>query len=259
MGQAWLISGSPGCGKTHWILNTFKNHKGSCAYIRLNGYSDIDLEQVKFSKIDSAFLKDHLPHLIDVSNSNKSSISIRENTLLLIELPQFKLPSQNGVSGIDPRVLHELEILKLQPNRYLHFGRDIELPTKDTLDFKKIESSNLNLQGCIWDPPSLNTFWFELVNGAYGDVYRAKALMNLPDGRCMFFNWIVSQQGSQYLPLNGVAPLTGRPERHSEIVIQGKNLDFALIQSTINHCLLDDSVLAYHQASLRSSELQPIG
>ena len=60
-----------------------------------------------------------------------------------------------------------------------------------------------DLHNSVWDPNSLSSFWFELVNGAYGDVYRAKALMNLPDGRAFFCNWMVSQQGSQFLPLEG--------------------------------------------------------
>ena len=94
------------------------------------------------------------------------------------------------------------------------------------------------------------------MNGAYGDVYRAKALMNLPDGRYILFKWIVTQKGSQYQTLNQVAPLNGRPERHSEIVIQGKNLNFQLIKSTINNCLLSDAVLEHHQATLRNSQLQ---
>ena len=166
------------------------------------------------------------------------------------------MPKLSGLEGIDLRVLKELEDLKLKPNKYLHFGRDPELPINDTLDFKKIESCTLNLQKDIWDPASLNTFWFELVNGAYGDVYRAKALMNLPDGRYIFFNWIVSQPGSQYLTLNQISPLNGRPERHSEIVIQGKNLELDLIKSTIKNCLLNDDVLEHHQASLRESQLQ---
>ena len=80
--------------------------------------------------------------------------------------------------------------------------------------------------------------------------------MNLPDGRYIFFNWILSQQGSQYLTLNNIAPLNGRSERHSEIVIQGNKIDFDLIKSTIQNCLLNDSVLELHQASLRDSQLQ---
>ncbi len=35
MSQAWLISGSPGCGKKNWILNTFKNYSGNCGYMIL--------------------------------------------------------------------------------------------------------------------------------------------------------------------------------------------------------------------------------
>ena len=60
------ITGSPGCGKTNWILNTFKNHSGNCGYKRLGGYSEINLEQAINSKIDFAFLKDQIPNLLDL-------------------------------------------------------------------------------------------------------------------------------------------------------------------------------------------------
>ncbi len=49
MSQVWLISESPECGKTNWILNTFKNHSGNCGYIRLGGYSDMNLLSIKVS------------------------------------------------------------------------------------------------------------------------------------------------------------------------------------------------------------------
>ena len=47
MSQVWLISGSPGCGKTNWILNTFKNHSGNCGYIRLGGYSSKEINSFR--------------------------------------------------------------------------------------------------------------------------------------------------------------------------------------------------------------------
>ena len=167
-------------------------------------------------------MEDQIPNLLDLSISNSISEKDKENILIIIEFPQFFIPNSQGINGVDLRIINELEKYNFQPNRYLHFGRDPELSIKDTLDFKAIESISLDLKKHIWDPASLNTFWFELVNGACGDVYRAKALMNLPDGRYILFNWIVSQQGSQYQTLNQVAPLNGRPERCSEIVIQGK-------------------------------------
>ena len=160
--------------------------------------------------------------------------------------------------GMDPRVKNQLEALQLHPDRHLHFGRDPELPNKDTLEFKKLESFSLSLNASVWDPPSLNTLWFELVNGAYGDVYRAKALMNLPDGRSMFFNWIVSQESSQFLPLEEISAPNGRPASLSELVVQGKHLDGLRIQSTIDLCLLNDAVLEMHQMPLRDRKKEAI-
>ena len=87
MSQVWLISGSPGCGKTNWILNTFKNYSGNCGYLRLGGYSEINLEQAINSKIDFAFLKDQIPNLLDLSISNSISEKDKEKILIIIEFP----------------------------------------------------------------------------------------------------------------------------------------------------------------------------
>ena len=92
------------------------------------------------------------------------------------------------------------------------------------------------------------------MNGAYGDVYRAKALMNLPDGRSFLCNWMVSQQSSQFLPLEAVEPPAGRPNHTSHLVVQGKALDPTGIQSTIDDCLLTDDALELHQAPLRDRQ-----
>ncbi|MFN6337838.1 MAG: hypothetical protein ACK41W_03780 [Cyanobacteriota bacterium] len=107
----------------------------------------------------------------------------------------------SGLAGVDRRVIPQLEALHLSPDAHLHFGRDAVLPRQDTLDFSSPRAWERNLAGAVWDPASLSGFWFELLNGAYGDVYHAKALVNLPDGRAFFRNWMVSREGSQLLPL----------------------------------------------------------
>ena len=122
--NTWLISGPPGCGKTNWILNKLLSHKGSCGFLRLSGYGDIDLQQVASTDIDYAFLKDQIPQLIDLSRSSADSISHQDDSFILIELPQCRIPKELGLAGIDPREIKQLAPLNLQPDKYLHFGRD---------------------------------------------------------------------------------------------------------------------------------------
>ena len=97
MSETWLISGSPGCGKTSWILDTFKNHQGSCGYIRLKGFSEIDLEQAISSKIDFNYLKDQIPELVDLNSLNLASITSKENPLITVSYTHLTLPTKRIV------------------------------------------------------------------------------------------------------------------------------------------------------------------
>ena len=140
----------------------------------------------------------------------------------LIEISEFQALRGSEPNGINSLVREQLEALNLKPEQIRHFDKDPELPKQDTLDYNTLESWSIKLNENVWDPNSLSSFWFELVNGAYGDVYRAKALMNLPDGRAFYCNWIVSQQASQFLPLSSVEQPNGRPQRLSALVVQCK-------------------------------------
>ena len=250
MAQTWLISGPPGCGKTTWMLNSLKSHQGPRGYLRLPGISTAGLEQAEDGGIDLSYLQDQISDLIDLTNTGQASEGEKQDSNL-IELTQFEPPSSSDLQDVDSSVIQQLEALGLRLDRALHFGQDEDLPKEDTLEFSRLEAWSLPLEGSVWDPNSLSSFWFELVNGAYGDVYRAKALMNLPDGRSFFCNWMVSQGGSQFLPLESVAAPDGRPKRCSRLSVQGKALDGSGIQTTIADCLLSDEVLELHQEPQR--------
>ena len=127
MSTTWLISGPPGCGKTTWILNTLRDHPGSCGYLRLKGTSHEGLEQGRDAGIDRTWLQDQIPALQDLSAPQQSpSAADRIN---LIELQQFQAPPKEAPEAIDPAIQSQLDTLQLRPDRCLHFGRDEELPT----------------------------------------------------------------------------------------------------------------------------------
>ena len=264
MSQMWLVVGPPGCGKTTWIRDQLGLHSGPCAYLRLQGPSLENLEQGLDGGIDGAWLKDQIPEL-QIPTGPLSELSIddgllREKELLMVvEVQQFQAAVSTCAEDIHPMISKQLENVHLKPDRIVTFGVDSYLPNQDTLNFTTLEALDIDLQDSIWDPNSLSSFWFELVNGAYGDVYRAKALVNLPDGRCFFCNWIVSQDGSQFLPLERVEPPHGRPKRLSRLVVQGRALNPTGIRSTVEECLFSDEVLELHQAPLRetNNNLQP--
>ena len=264
MSQVWLVLGPPGCGKTSWIRDQLVRHPGPCVYWRLQGPSFDNLEQGLDGGIDGAWLKDQIPEL-QIPTGQLSELSIddgllREKELLMVvEVQQFQAAVSTCAEDIHPMISKQLENVHLKPDRIVTFGVDSYLPNQDTLNFTTLEALDIDLQDSIWDPNSLSSFWFELVNGAYGDVYRAKALVNLPDGRCFFCNWIVSQDGSQFLPLERVEPPNGRPKRLSRLVVQGRALNPTGIRSTVEECLFSDEVLELHQAPLRetNNNLQP--
>ena len=256
MGTTWLIAGPPGCGKTTWICNTLKAHQGTCGYFRLEIPSQQGLEQGEDPSIDRTWLGDQIPGLRDLLVQGDRAACAADDALNLIEVQQFRVPAESKLEALDPAIKQQLDDAQLQPDRVLNFGLDPELTCQDTLAFSRLEAWTLSLHDSVWDPNSLNSFWFELVNGAYGDIYRAKALMNLPDGRAFFCNWIVSQQGSQFLPLDSVERPNGRPNRQSELVVQGKALNGVGIQTTVEDCLISDDVLEMHQATRRDLQTQ---
>ena len=93
---------------------------------------------------------------------------------------------------------------------------------------------------------------YEAIVAQVLDYDYAPASTLLQDRR-VFFN--KSQEGSQFLPLQTLAPPDSRPERLSGLVVQGTDLDPAAIESTLADCLLSDEVLELQQAPLR--RIQP--
>ncbi|MEO0409903.1 MAG: GTP-binding protein [Cyanobacteria bacterium P01_A01_bin.135] len=133
-------------------------------------------------------------------------------------------------------------------------GADEVIPGNPSADRPSAQLWRAPLSGQVFDPPSLDTFWQELTQGAYGEVHRAKGIFELADGHAFHFDFVNGLPESAYTNLNLPPWLQGRPQRFSGIEVVGQSLDEGAIAATIKACYLSDSLLASHQASLQASQ-----
>lgn len=109
------------------------------------------------------------------------------------------------------------------------------------------------LSAQVLDPTSLHTFWQELVQGAYGQMIRAKAIFDLADGQAIYVDHLPGQ-ATTYQDLPWPQWLNGRPQRFSGIEMVGKQLNQQAIADTLRDCCLSDALLASHQAMLKQNQ-----
>ena len=131
-----LRENSMGCWKA------FQAHTGPCNYLRIAGKGSEQLQQGEDGGIDRAWLTDQVPALLPASNPEKTSEISIDETLTVVEVQQFQQPQTENLDGYGTQVTSLLEEHGLRPTRFLHFGRDQELPQQDTLAFTHLESWN---------------------------------------------------------------------------------------------------------------------
>jgi hypothetical protein len=94
------------------------------------------------------------------------------------------------------------------------------------------------ISGQVLDPASLDVFWYELTQGAYGNVNRAKGIFDLADGRAFYFDFVAGIPDSSYTEFNLPRWLEGRPQCFSGIEVVGIELDKNTIAQTLNALLM---------------------
>ncbi|ANV88987.1 hypothetical protein [Picosynechococcus sp. PCC 7117] len=131
----------------------------------------------------------------------------------------------------------------------------IEVPLP--LPTNEIQVWRSPLRGQVFDPASLNIFWDELTAGAYGQIQRAKGIVEIIDGRAFYLDYVAGMADSFYRELPCELWLEGRPERFSGLEVVGTQLDGRQMAATIPDCCLNDELLAYYQGQIRRQRQQP--
>lgn len=118
----------------------------------------------------------------------------------------------------------------------------------------------IDLYQKVFDPPSLEIFWTELIAGAYGHIHHAEGIFNIVDGRRFRILYDgVSDSGDreakpdcQYIELDDLPCFQGRPDRPSKLEIIGQDLDAVSIGLTLEPCTLPDHILEYYQSQIQA-------
>jgi len=241
-----IIVGSFGVGKTHWIKEDLANHNQNSYYIS---------PKTESFPFDGALLQSYYPDLSIVNTQNLSELisSGRENNIY-IEIPEY-IDIFSNQSFLDNLEAEKIAIVSPLEDRKKWENLVDKIIINDKLNNSQQSFSLANLQihqaGLtqeVLDFASLETFWQELVAGAYGDILRVKGIFNIMDGQCIYRDYVHNGLNLDFQPLQIPLSLEGRPTHFSGLEIIGANLEKQAIVDNISYfCLPDDAVQFYQQ------------
>jgi len=240
-----VVAGPCGAGKTTWILQELARMPTTAVYVTLGaGTVPIDATRVaaRFPQVEIFHRQPETEWLQRLT----AGVSI------YIELG-FQLETDIPLLEAQPHRRIALVAKKNRNAGWQLWADDVIQGNQSTLDLQSVQLWRAPLSGQVFDPPSLDTFWQELNQGAYGEVHRAKGIFELVDGQAFHLDFVNSLPGSTYTELNLPRWVQGRPNRFSGIEVVGHGLDEGAIAATLKDCYWSDSLLAAHQATLRDS------
>ncbi|MEL7224200.1 MAG: GTP-binding protein, partial [Cyanobacteria bacterium J06576_12] len=257
-----VVAGSLGAGKTRWIWEQMASSDSpqpvSQPVVYINPLT---------VGVDAYLLQLDMPQLqIEtdlfqaIEKFQGQTIYLELSSLLSLEVPLLDKISHYRVAVVSPNCPSRSEWEAWADK--IVVGQDVQGPDMSSalssaprLDStgEKVDIWQASLRGQVLDPASLNTFWQELVQGAYGQMIRAKAVLEIADGQSLYIDHL-PQQETTYRDLPLPKWLDGRPQRFSGIEMVGIGLDKSAIAATLQDCCLTDATLKAHQAALKQSQ-----
>jgi len=240
-----VVAGPCGAGKTTWILQELAQMPTSAVYVT-PGVGPVPIDA---TRVAARFPQVEIFHRQSETELLKR---LADGVPAYFEMG-FQLETDIPLLAAQP---HRRVALVAPENRdagWELWADAVVQGSPSTLDLKAAQVWRAPLSGQVFDPPSLDTFWQELTQGAYGEVHRAKGIFELAAGQAFHLDFVNSLPGSAYTELNLPRWVQGRPARFSGIEVVGQALDEGAIAATLKDCYLSDSLLAAHQATLQDS------
>ncbi len=243
--------GSLGVGKTHWIKEDLKQSNHDSYYIS---------PKTETFPLDGAFLQGYYPDL-SIANSQDLSELINENreSNIYLEIPEY-IDIINNHSFLDNLDAEKIAIISQLENsqKWENLTDKIIVNRELKSEIESIYLADLQIHRAeltqeILDFASLETFWQELVAGAYGDIVRVKGIFNIMDGQCIYRDYLQDGINLDFQALDIPLSLEGRPTHFSGLEIIGRNLDKQAIVDTIGDFCLPDDIVQFYQQQVKES------
>ncbi len=241
------IAGKSGSGKTHWIKEKIAQNRKNVVYFSPQTESfplDTIYLKSKFRDI-SVLLEGNIEQLRDLSQKNT----------VYLEIPWY-LDSEAITPLLQQMNAYLVAIVNNSEEKNHWSGYDIvinESNQKETNKTGAIQIQRAVLTGEVLDYASLEIFWLELIQGAYGDAIRVKGMFDIIDGQCIYGEFSPEFNQKDFFPLNFPLNLDGRPNRFSGLEIVGYNLDKEAIADTLGDFCLSDELVTYYQNQVKET------
>jgi hypothetical protein len=239
----YLVTGPCGSGKTTWIHQQLTTSNAPSGYLCLGADA---------TPIDLTYITATCTQVKPIS-AGASWTQLAEIQPLYVEIaPQLDLASLQ--LPVDLESCQRIAIVPkdLIESEYHDWAAQILISEVTEKNATLTASPRWGLTGEVLDPASLNVFWDELIQGAYGSVARAKGIFEIVDGRSFYFSFGIGYPDVTYFELPLTPGLNGRPTRFSGLEVVGDKLQTQVIMETLQDCGLDDNALAYYQEQIRS-------
>lgn len=248
------ISGLPGSGKTEWIREQIAQNQRKAVYFSPQT-ANFPIDDLRLQSTESkvqVFFTGGIEELSKLAQTERQ---------VYLELP-WHLDLSAAESLLQKLNCHRVAMISSPEDclQWQSWADELVLNYRSGIDkwLSRLEKQQLKIQqallrGEVLDFSSLETFWRELIEGAYGEVFRVKGIFDIAQGESIYgeFSCGLPRQDfeSLRLPLN----LQGRPERFSGIEIVGDNLDKEAIADTLADCCLSDEAIFYYQQQIKQS------
>ncbi len=239
-----VVAGPCGAGKTSWIAQELAQVSTAAAYVTLG---------VGAVPIDAARIRVQFPQvkIIDQPSGMGLLQLLEAGVEIYIEVGFQLEPNLPFLEAYPHRCIGL--VADGQGADWRSWADEVVPGHPSALDLPSAQLWRSPLSGQVFDPPSIDMFWQELVRGAYGDVHRVKGIFEMADGRAFHLDFVKGVPDTVYTELDLPRWLEGRPQRFSGVEVVGQGLDQGAIATTLEACCLSDSLLLAHQAALQNS------